>query len=216
MNAMQALEDNKLLIYKISKRFYNIDKKDLFQAGCIGVLKALKKFKDNGTCKFSTFAYNYIFGEMYELANSSRNIKLNKIYLKSAKLIEKARLYLTQKLEREPTLYEISEYTKLEPSFIEEVLIITKEMISLDEEYNELNDGNNLYNSLGTSIDLDTKILVKESLDNLEEPMKSIISYRYFNDLTQSEIAEMLGLSQVKVSRLESKGKQKIKEYISA
>ena len=215
MNNLKLIEENKLLIYKIARKFYNIDINDLFQAGCIGIIKASKHFIDNGECKFSTFAYKYIFGEMYELANSSRDIKLNKMYLKSAKVIEKARSILTQTLERTPTIDEISLYTEFSPEFIESVLITTKDMISLDEEYNEYdNESTNLYNKLGIEEDIDTKILVRDSLNELEEPMKSIINYRYFHDLTQSEIAELMGLSQVKVSRLETKGKKKIKEYI--
>ncbi len=214
MDILSLIEDNKLLIYKIARKFYNLDINDLFQAGCIGIIKASKKFVDDGTCKFSTFAYKYIFGEMYELANASRDIKLNKMYLKTAKVVEQARSVLTQKLGRNPNLEEISLYTELDPKFIESVMIISREIISLDEEYNEQNEGNNLYNALGVEEDIDTKILINDSLNTLEEPMKSIIEYRYFNDYTQTEIADMLGLSQVKVSRLETKGKKKIKEYI--
>lgn len=216
MDIDKAIEENRLLIYKIAKKFYNIDINDLFQAGCIGVIKALKNFTDDGTCKFSTFAYKYIFGEMYELANKSRAIKMNKAYLKGAKVIESARSVLTQKLGRYPTLEEISLYTELTPEFILEVSDLTKDIISLDEDYKESEDNYSLYNQLGTEYDLDTKILIHDSLDTLEEPMRSIIEYRYFNDYTQSETAEILGLSQVKVSRLESKGKKKIKEYIAA
>lgn len=215
MDIDAVIEDNRLLIYKIAKKFYNLDINDLFQAGCIGVIKALKNYVDDGTCKFSTFAYKYIFGEMYEFANKSRNIKMNKAYLKGAKIIESARSVLVQKLGRFPTLEEISVYTELDPSFITEVMILTKEMISLDEDY-EQEENNNLYNKLGNEEDIDTQILINDSINSLEEPMRSIIKYRYFNDYTQSEIANMLGLSQVKVSRLETKGKNKIKEYIAA
>jgi len=214
MNIDSLIEENRLLIYKIAKKFYNIDVNDLFQAGCIGIIKAAKKFQDNGVCKFSTFAYKYIFGEMYELANKSKNIKMNKAYLKIVKLIESARSVLTQKLERFPTVEEISLYTKLDVSLINEVMILSKETISLDNEYDE-EDNCSLYNQLGNNYDYETKILLNDSINSLEEPMRSIMIYR-LNDYTQSEIANHLGLSQVKVSRLESKGKAKIKEYIAA
>lgn len=214
MDIDAVIEENRLLIYKIAQKFYNIDMNDLFQAGCIGIIKAVKKFQDDGTCKFSTFAYKYIFGEMYELASKSRNIKMNKAYLKMMKLIESARSVLTQKLGRFPTISEISMYTELEESIIEEVLILSKETISLDDEYNE-DDNLCLYNQIGNTYDYDTQILINDSINSLDEPMRSIMIYR-INDYTQSEIAEHLGLSQVKVSRLENKGKAKIKEYISA
>lgn len=215
MDIDTIIEENRLLIYKIAKKFYGLDTNDLFQAGCIGVIKALKNYVDDGTCKFSTFAYKYIFGEMYELANKSRSIKMNKAYLKGAKIIESARSVLVQKLGRYPSIEELSLYTELEQSFIIDVMSLTKDIISLDEEYDQ-DENYNLYNQLGTEEDVDMQILINDSIDNLEEPMRSIIKYRYFNDYTQSEIANMLGLSQVKVSRLENKGKSKIKEYIAA
>lgn len=215
MDIDTVIEENRLLIYKIAKKFYNLDMNDLFQAGCIGVIKALKNYVDDGNCKFSTFAYKYIFGEMYEFANKSRNIKMNKAYLKGAKVIESARSVLTQKLGRYPTLDEISMYTELEPTFIAEIMTLTKDLISLDDDY-DTEENYNLYNQIGTEEDLDTRILLNDSIETLEEPMRSIIKYRYFNDYTQTEIAELLGLSQVKVSRLETKGKNKIKEYIAA
>lgn len=214
MNIDAVIEENRLLIYKIAKNFYNIDINDLFQAGCIGIIKAAKNFQDDGNCKFSTFAYKYIFGEMYELANKSKNIKMNKAYLKALKVIESSKAVLTQKLGRFPTIEEISLYTEMDISFINEVMILSKETLSLDSLYDE-EDNYSLYNQLGSTYDYDTEILLNDSINSLEEPMRSIIVYR-LNDYTQSEIAEHLGLSQVKVSRLETKGKAKIKEYIAA
>lgn len=214
MDIDAIIEENRLLIYKIAKNFYNIDINDLFQAGCIGIIKAAKNFQDDGTCKFSTFAYKYIFGEMYELANKSKNIKMNKAYLKALKVIESSKSVLTQKLGRFPTIEEISLYTEMDISFINEVMILSKETLSLDSLYDE-EDNYSLYNQLGSTYDYDTEILLNDSINSLEEPMRSIIVYR-LNDYTQSEIAERLGLSQVKVSRLETKGKAKIKEYIAA
>lgn len=214
MDIDSLIEENRMLIYKISKQFYGLDTEDLFQAGCIGIIKAAKNFKDIGTCKFSTFAYKYIFGEMYELSTKSKTIKMNKAYLKAAKVIETARSILTQKLERFPTIDELSMYTELDKSFIEEVLILTKETLSLDCELND-EENLSLYNEIGNNYDYDTNILLKDSINQLEEPMRSVMIYR-LNDYTQSEIAEVLNLSQVKVSRLETKGKSKIKEYIAA
>ena len=214
MDIDSLIEENRLLIYKIAKKFYGLDIDDLFQAGCIGIIKAAKNFQDNGTCKFSTFAYKYIFGEMYELSNKSKNIKMNKAYLKAAKVIETARSVLTQKLSRFPTIDELSMYTELDKTFIEEIMILSKETISLDSELT-YEENYNLYNEIGNTYDYDTDILLKDSINSLEEPMRSVMIYR-LNDYTQSEIAQVLNLSQVKVSRLETKGKTKIKEYIAA
>ena len=70
------------LIYKLTSKFYGISKEELFQSGVIGLIKAQNNFIDDGKSKFSTYAYPYIFGEMYELANSVRPIKLNKDILR--------------------------------------------------------------------------------------------------------------------------------------
>jgi len=205
------------LIYKIAKRFYNVELADLFQAGCIGLIKAKRKYNEDMQTDFISFAYMHIFGEMYELANKSRDIKLNKYYLRLYKTIQIAKSELLDRLNREPSITELSEYTKLEEGLIAEVITLTSQMISLDAEYESINGGNgSIMDTIGENIDLDNKILIEDSLKNLEPLEQDVIKIRYFQDFTQTETAEVLGISQVKVSRLEQKGKQKIKEYIAA
>ena len=75
------------LIWAVAKRFYGVDKNDLYQAGVLGVVKAYQNYVDDGKSKFSTYAYNYIFGEMYALANN-KEIKLNKDINRLIKMIE--------------------------------------------------------------------------------------------------------------------------------
>ena len=87
------------------------------------------------------------------------------------------------------------------------------EVLSLDLE-SEID--NNLYNFIGENVDYDTKILINDSLSELNDLERSVIDCRYFKDLTQQETADYLGLSQVKVSRLETSSKKKIKSYICA
>ena len=217
MDEAKLIEKYESLIYKIAKRFYNVELSDLFQAGCMGLIKAYRKFDKNNGNDFISFAYMHIFGEMYELANKSRDIKLNKYYLKLYKIIQKAKYELLMSLDKEPNISELSDYTKLDESLISEVLTLTKEMLSLDAEYESLNgDGGSILDTLGKSLDLDNKILIEDSLNALEPLEQDVIKIRYFQDLSQVETAKVLGISQVKVSRLETKGKQKIKEYIAA
>ena len=213
----EILDDPELKyrIMSIAKKFYNAESTDLYQAGYIGAMKALKHYDFNSDTQFTTFAYKYIFGEMYELAKNNRNIKLNKTYLKIYKQIENAKILLTQKFNREPSNYEISMYLEIDLSLINDVIITCSKIISLDEESESLSNSN-LYAVTGTSVDYDTKILISDSLEELDTMERKVIDYRYFKDYTQQEVAEMLGINQVKVSRLESKGKRKIKEYICA
>ena len=207
-------KDLDLIIKSIAKKFYGVEKKDLYQVGYIGAIKAYNNYS-NPDIKFTTFAYKYIFGEMYELAKNNRNIKLNKNYLKIYKQIENAKSLLTQKFNREPSIEEISLYLEIDLSLINDVIITCMSVISLDNESEALNDGN-LYTVIGSKHDYDNDILIKDSLDTLTEEERKVIGYRYYAGFSQQEVADMLGINQVKVSRLESKSKKKIKEYIVA
>ena len=208
-------QDLKNIIMSIAKKFYNVEKKDLYQVGYIGAIKAYNNYSVNSDVKFTTFAYKYIFGEMYELAKNNRNIKLNKNYLKIFKQIENAKILLAQKLNKEPSLEDISNYLEVDISLINDVIITCSSIISLDSESEALSDGN-LYTVIGDDADYETNILVKSALEYLDDTEKKVIDYRYFYGYTQEEVAEILGLNQVKVSRLETSSKKKIKEYICA
>ena len=105
---------------------------------------------------------------------------------------------------------------ELEESLIAEVITLTTSMLSLDAEYEKENSTSSIIDTVGIEPNYDNKILIEESLKNLEPLEQDVIKIRYFKDYTQSETAEILGISQVKVSRLEQKGKQKIKEYIAS
>ena len=200
------VEEYAPLINSIAKKFYNVEREDLYQAGCLGLIKAYNNYKSEfGT--FSGYAYKYIFGEMYELSVKCRNIKLNKYYLKIYKLVNQARSYLTQHLNRSVTLNDISAYLNIELSEIEYVINLTEDMFSLDDEYANI--------QVGACDSIDENILFEESLSTLDPLSSAVMRYRYQGDYTQSETAEALGISQVKVSRIESSSKKKILEYIS-
>lgn len=205
-----------LFVYKIAKKFYNVEEADLYQAGCIGLIKAYRKFDESLDINFMTYAYKYVFGEMYELTNKSRDIKINKYYLKILKEIEIAKNELIQKLNKIPTLTEICLYAEIDETLANDVILLTGSMISLDDEYISLNGELKVIDTIGFVNNLDDQILVNDSLNTLEPLEQSVIDYRYFQDLTQTETANVLGISQVKVSRLETKSKKKIKEYIAS
>lgn len=208
-------DELKLRIMANAKKFYNIEKRDLYQAGYYGALKALKKYDFNSNIQFTTYANMYIFGEMYNFAKNNRNIKIDKTYLKIYKQIENAKSLLTQKFNREPSLEEVSMFLEMDISLINDVIITCSTIISLDEESECLNDSN-LYAITGTNYDYDTKLLIRDSLEELNDMERKVIEFRYFKDYTQQETAEEMGINQVKVSRLESSSKRKIKEYICA
>lgn len=200
------------LIYKIAKKFYNVELSDLYQAGCIGLIKAYRNYNETTNSNFVNFAYMYIFGEMYNLVNNSKDIKLTKEYQKLSKLITTTINKLYEINRKIPTTTQLSNYLKIDEPTIIEILELTKDTISLDSQ---INDNNTSYiDIIGKTNNIDDLILIKESLKKLNEIEKQVIINRYFNDLTQEETATKLGISQVKVSRLEQKSKEKIKEYI--
>lgn len=208
-------DELKYRILAIAKKFKTEDKRDLLQAGYIGALKAIKNYKRDSETNYFTYAYNWILGEMYELSNRNRDIKVNKNILKLYKQIELSRQHLSQKLNRVPSDKELSLFLEIPESEINEVITLCSSAISLDNESLELNE-NNLYSIIGKDYDYDTKLLIQDSLKQLDKLERQIIYERYFEERTQEEVALMLGINQVKVSRMENKSKRKIKEYICA
>ena len=208
----QLIEECVPLIWKISKQFYGVDKNDLYQAGVLGVIKAYKNYNDNGNTKFSTYAYNYIFGEMY-LVSNNKEIKLNKDINRLLKLIEVGKTRLSQELLRVPTLEELSMYLEIPMDRLEEVMLYNKTFVSMDDECEEKRD---LHEVIGMddSMVIDDKIMINDSINKLDNLEKEIINKRYFMDLTQSEVARDLGITQVMVSRYEKKSLKKLRQYM--
>ena len=204
------------LIYKMTHYFnYYDNKDDLYQAGIIGLLEASKKYDKSFNTKFSTFAFKYIYGEMSKLVREDKNIKVSRTNIKLKQDIEKVKEIMRQKLYREPTDYEISEFLNIDIKEIEEALKITN-TISLDEVISNEEKEITYYDLIGDNIDLDTRMILKESLESLDNIERKIILDRYFNNYYQSEIASELGLSQVKVYREEQKIKKKLRNKLIA
>jgi len=212
VNSEQIVKEHEKMIWKISNYFYGVDKNDLFQAGVVGLLKALKKYKRNGTTKFSTYAHDYIFGEMYLLA-SNKNIKVSKDILKLYKQIENTRYILAQKINKIPSNLELAEYLGLSLDDVNLACNSASIIMSLDKQDDDERSINDTLRA--KEEDLDTKILVNDSFAILNDDEKDIIRSRYFEDLTQQETAKKLNMTQVMVSRYEKKSINKMREYIT-
>lgn len=212
MNKEKILKDNERMIWKMTNYFYGVDKNDLFQAGVVGLFKALKNYKLNNTTKFSTYAHDYIYGEMYLLA-ANKNIKISKDILNLSKKIEQTRYMLAQKINRIPNNIELSEFLKIPLEQIELSLMSANKILSLDSN-NE--DEKDMYNCISNeNEDIDTKILLDDSFTVLNDDERAIIKSRYYEDLTQQEVARKLNMTQVMVSRYEKKGIDKMREYMT-
>lgn len=201
------------LIYKIMNQyFYGVEREDLFQAGAVGVLDAYKNYKKDGNTKFSTYAYSSIFGEMYKLA-TQKQIKISKDYLRLYKTIETARYNLAQKWGRIPSNEELAIFLEQDVTTIEQaILAATVTINSLDYRSEE---DRSIYETISKeeNISWDDKIALYEGLEILSEEERAIIESRYFEDMTQSEVARKLNLTQVMVSRYEKKSLDKMRAF---
>ena len=202
-----SIKDNETLIYKIASKYsnyYNID--DLYQAGCVGIIKAHKNYKPNNKTKFSTYAYKYILGEMIDFIRKDKKIIISdEVYELYRKYI-KVKELLSSKYEKEISFSEICNYMNIDERY----------MLNIIESINQSLDSNDYENIIykdDRSI-IDEEIMLSSEIDELNEFDKSLINYRYYLGYTQSETADILGISQVSVSRNEKTILQRIKNNI--
>ena len=148
METTLNINDYEKLIWKVANKFYGVEKEDLYQAGMLGLLKACKNYKNESNAKFSTYAMNYIFGEMYLLA-SNKNLKYSKDMLKLYKLIETTRYKLAQNYNKIPSNSELAEFLNMDVLDIDTAASIGESIMSLDSatteerDYYEMIPGNN-------------------------------------------------------------------------
>ena len=198
-------------IYGIAKKFNGYkNKEDLIQVGYMGLVMALKNYKEDNNIKFSTYAYKYIYGEMCKLVREDKSIKLNRNMTKLRNSLENARSILYQKLNREPTIKELSTFLELEPNIIEETLKINLNVMSIDMQVNSDNE-NNLYEVIPSSnMDINTLVALKQSLENLNDEDKRMLNMSF--NMTEKEVGQEFDMNQVQVSRRLKKIKQRIKK----
>lgn len=211
----EIVEQNQNLIYYIIKKYIKyFDKEDLFQAGMIGLLKAYKNYDEQAGVKFSTYAFSSIYGEVKKYVREDKNIKISREYIKLNQAISKAKEFLSQKLMRSPTTTELSLFLEMDEKQIADVEAANEFIRSLDYEENK--ESMDLYNRISCeekAYDADIQDL-KTELNHLSDDEKELIKQRYYNDLTQSETSDKLGISQVQVSRKEAKILTKLRQRL--
>lgn len=209
MTTNELIESHMGLIKKIASKFYNYEREDLIQLGVIGLINAYRNFKDTGETQFSTYAYTYIFGEMYAAVNSNRNIKVSKDLLRIYKVVEKTKYELAQASNRIPSYEEVALFLELDVNKVYEAVNSAQIMMSLDDEANELNLHEIIPDKKEDNVDL--RLDLDDSFKVLDSEEREIIKSRYYEDLTQSEVAKKLNMTQVMVSRYEKKSLEKMR-----
>lgn len=212
------------LVWSIVRRFINRghEPDDLFQIGVIGLIKAIDKFDLSFEVKFSTYAVPMIMGEIKRFLRDDGIIKVSRSLKENAGKIKGAREKLTYQFGREPTIEEISDDLDLPREDVVMALESNTEVDSLNKTIYR-GDGNSIYlidkleDEAADESDLVIdKLDLKETIESLDEKDQKIILLRYFQDKTQTEIAEELGISQVQVSRLEKKILTKMREKMTS
>lgn len=211
--------ENKNLIYKISMMFTNYtNKEDLFQVGCIGLINAYKKYDKSFNTKFTTYAYPYIFGEMNNYVKKDKGIKISSEISKLNSMIERVSILLTQKYMREPSIKEIALYLEIDENLVIEAMKSRNLVKSIDSVINEDGKEITLLDTIADvdKMDLNTLIALKEELSKLSNEEKQLINTRYIDNFTQMETANMMGISQVQVSRKEQKVLTKLRNSLTS
>ena len=213
-DAMNTLiEMNLPLVSALSKKFLNrgYDYEDIFQIGSIGLVKAIKNFDLTYNVKFSTYAVPMIIGEIKRFLRDDGMIKVSRNVKSLARKVYYYKELLTKKLNRSPTIEELSNYANVDK---EEILFAIESSNSLQYLYDTIHQDDGapvlLIDKLsekGVDDDNDIieRIALKEALGSLDTKARQIIMLRYFKDKTQVQVAKMLGISQVQVSRIEKK-----------
>ena len=199
----KVLLENEYIVYSIINKYtYYFDKDDLYQVGMIGLIDAYNHYEEDKNTKFSSFAYFYVLGKVKEHLRNTNLVKVSKELVKLNTSIEKARDYLTQKLNYIPTDEEIALFLEIDVEKVRQAKEANKLVMSLETENEQEQD---MYNKIGyEEIGYREDILdLRKEIDNLNEFDRNIIIKRYEEGLTQSELSQELGINQVKVSRKE-------------
>lgn len=231
------IEKNLGLVHSIVRRFIGrgYDLEDLFQIGTIGLMKSIDKFDLQMGVKFSTYAVPMITGEIRRFLRDDGPVKVSRTLKENGMKVKAARQKLQGELGREPTLKELSESSGLSQ---EDIVIAMEASSEVESLYAAVcqDDGSEVYlvdkivqgdyGAVGISAGgeyqdpekdkLINHMLLKGLLDNLSERERELIYMRYYQDKTQMEIAGIMGISQVQVSRMEKKILLRMREMAEA
>ncbi len=217
------LEHNLNLVRSIVHRFTGrgFEWDDLFQIGCIGLIKAIERFDTGYSVKFSTYAVPMIIGEIRRFIRDDNPVKVSRPLKELAYRVHRVQERLQGTLGREPTIGEVAEELALAPQDIAVALEAVQPPASLyDQTFFEDGDPIRRLDQLGgddgrDGTDIDS-LALQEVLARLPPRERLVIRLRFFEDKTQAEIARLIGLSQVQVSRIEKQALRLIKEYLQS
>ncbi len=215
----ELINGNLRLVLSVIQRFTNRGENldDLFQVGCIGLIKSIDNFDVNQNVRFSTYAVPMIIGEIRRYLRDNNSVRVSRSLRDMAYHAMQAKEKLINELQRDPTIEEIAKELGVPKEDVVIALESIVEPVSLYEPvYSDGGDTIYVMDQVGDSVNDDDwidEILLKQSIKNLNPREKKILSMRFMQGKTQMEVAQEINISQAQVSRLEKSALKQIKSY---
>ena len=209
------------LVWNVVRRFMGrgYETEDLYQIGAIGLIRAIDKFDFGYDVKFSTYAVPLISGEIKRFLRDDGMIKVSRTLKENQWKIKKAMEEMQHEKGREPTMEELSAALSMEP---EEIMLSMEAVVEIEsmeqniyaKDGKELTLKDRLAADKNEQEELMDRLFLEQLLEKLSERERTLIGLRYFENKTQNQVAAILGISQVQVSRLEKKILRRLKEFV--
>lgn len=213
----EMIQGNLKLVLSVIQRFSNRGEPldDLFQVGCMGLIKAIDNFNTDLQVRFSTYAVPMIIGEVRRYLRDNNSVRVSRSLRDTAYKAIQAREKLSNELNREPRVEEIAKELDMNKEDVVIALEAIVEPVSLYEPvYNEGGDAIYVMDQIGDRNTADSwmdEIMIKDSIKKLSQREKNILNLRFMLGKTQTEVAKEIGISQAQVSRLEKSALKRIK-----
>ncbi len=216
----KIIESNMGLIWSVVRKFSGrgVESEDLFQIGCIGLIKAVKKFDESFGVQFSTYAVPMIMGEIKRYLRDDGIVKVSRGLKELSIKARAAKEQLSKGLQREPVMSEIAQHLGVDTA----ELVMAMDACTLPDSLNAAydDDSRNLIDKLDGSVNVESdtidKVLVQQLLSGFQARERQVIMLRYYGNKSQTQIASMLGISQVQVSRIEKRVLEQMRKTINS
>ena len=214
----RLLAENSALVWSVARRFFGrgCEPEDLFQLGCIGLMKAIRGFDLSQPVAFSTYAVPKIAGEMRRFLRDDGPVKVSRTLRERAFALRQVQTRLERETGHSPRLSDLCRETGLQPEEVLEALQAPRDTDSLDAALpgQDRTLGDILSDRREEGALVET-LALREAIDRLEPLLRQVILLRYMRDLTQQRIAVILGLTQVQVSRMEKMARAQLKQALT-
>lgn len=209
------IKNNLPLVHSCARRFMNrgVEYDDLYQAGCVGLVKAVNGFDETLGFVFSTYAVPAILGEIKRIFRDGGSVKVSRSMKEKSRYVWAEKEKLTASLQREPTVSELSVHLGMELCEVSQLLLVFQPVLSLSPADSDSEKQVDV--PVEEQDKIDELLCLRCCISDLSESDRKIISLRYFKAKTQAVVAKELGMTQVQVSRREKKILKEIREKMT-